>query len=191
VTALHSARLAGIDVDPEVWVGVDRWLAVAHAPDNEYTFRYNPFAPDIEKQRAGRDASPSMSSVGLLMRMYTGWDRNDERLVRGARELLQQMPGENNGLLRDTYYWYYATQVLRHVGDDLWQQWHEVLHPLLLRTQESSGPLAGSWNPYYPVEDRWGKNGGRIYVTTMNLLSLEVAYRLLPIYEKTTLPREE
>jgi len=35
------------------------------------------------------------------------------------------------------------------------------------------------------VPDRWGPHGGRLYVTTLNLLSLEVFYRHLPLYEDT------
>ena len=85
--------------------------------------------------------------------------------------------------LRDTYYWYYATQVLKHVDGEQWQSWNNALRPMLIRTQENSGDYAGSWNPYEPVPDRWGQFGGRLYVTTMNLLSLEVRHRLLPIYK--------
>jgi hypothetical protein len=54
-----------------------------------------------------------------------------------------------------------------------------------VRTQVKSGELSGSWHPYRPVPDRWGAHGGRLYVTTLNLLSLEVRYRLLPLYENT------
>ena len=126
-----------------------------------------------------------MTSVGLLMRIYGGWERDDPRLISGAWFLLQQQaPGETKEL-RDTYYWYYATQVLKHVDGDLWQQWDQQLRPLLTRTQEKTGDYAGSWHPYGPVPDRWGPFGGRLYVTTMNLLSLEVRHRLLPLYEKT------
>ena len=42
--------------------------------------------------------------------------------------------------------------------------------------------LAGSWDPLGPTPDKWAPFGGRLYVTTMNLLSLEVAYRHLPLY---------
>jgi hypothetical protein len=31
----------------------------------------------------------------------------------------------------------------------------------------------------------WAKYGGRLYVTTLNLLSLEVNYRHLPLYDAT------
>ena len=96
----------------------------------------------------------------------------------------QQLPGESKRL-RDTYYWYYATQVLKHIDGPEWQTWNNALRPLLIRTQEKSGDNAGSWDPYDPVPDRWAPFGGRLYVTTMNLLSLEVRHRLLPLYQKT------
>ena len=47
------------------------------------------------------------------------------------------------------------------------------------------GPQAGSWDPYEPTADLWAKYGGRLYVTTLNLLSLEVNYRHLPLYDAT------
>ena len=86
---------------------------------------------------------------------------------------------------RDTYYWYYATQVMFHMGGDYWSEWNRRLHPMLTSSQEKEGDLAGSWNPQAPIPDRWGSFGGRLYVTTMNLLSLEVFYRHLPLYDDT------
>jgi hypothetical protein len=44
--------------------------------------------------------------------------------------------------------------------------------------------LAGSWDPTAPIPDRWGPHAGRLYVTTLNLLSLEVQYRKLPLYDE-------
>jgi hypothetical protein len=44
---------------------------------------------------------------------------------------------------------------------------------------------AGSWEPAGAIPDRWSAHAGRLYVTTMNLLNLEVYYRHLPIYEET------
>ena len=113
-----------------------------------------------------------------------GWDKNDPRLLAGADYLLQsQLPGDTSPQVRDTYYWYYATQVLKFVDGQRWNQWNNLLRPMLIRSQEKSGDLAGSWNPYRPVPDRWGGFGGRLYVTTMNLLSLEVRHRMLPLYQ--------
>ena len=71
------------------------------------------------------------------------------------------------------------------MGGPYWEAWHERLHPMLLETQIQDGAFAGSWHPLSPIPDRWGQHGGRIYVTAMNLLSLEVEYRHLPLYEET------
>ena len=57
------------------------------------------------------------------------------------------------------------------------------LQPLVLASQVTEGPLAGSWDPQQPVPDRWGYWGGRLYLTSMHLLMLEVYYRHLPIYQ--------
>ena len=187
VMALQSGRLSGLDVNEETFIAIAKWLAAAADPANESLYRYNPYAVNSQgvSRIQGRNATPSMTAVGLLMRIYTGWERDDPRLVSGARFLVQQqLPGESKRL-RDTYYWYYATQVLKHIDGPQWQTWNNALRPLLIRTQEKSGDNAGSWDPYSPVPDRWAPFGGRLYVTTMNLLSLEVRHRLLPLYQKT------
>jgi hypothetical protein len=108
-------------------------------------------------------------------------------VVRGAEHLLKNLPAMGTAAQsgRDTYYWYYATQVMFHMKGKYWQAWNERLHPLLVDRQVQSGPMAGSWDPGGPIPDRWGPHGGRIYVTTLNLLSLEVYYRHLPLYEST------
>ena len=185
--ALQSGRLSGLEVPAETWKRIDEWLQVAGDPQREGLYRYNPFAEDSGgvDRSTGRKPTVSMTSVGMLMRLYTGWERTDPRTLAAADYLLsQQMPGDRTSIERDTYYWYYATQVLRHVGGERWERWNAQLHPLLIRTQVKAGELSGSWHPYEPVPDRWGPAAGRLYVTTMNLLSLEVNYRLLPLYEQ-------
>jgi hypothetical protein len=72
-----------------------------------------------------------------------------------------------------------------HMRGDYWERWNGQLHELLTSTQEQTGAMAGSWDPWSPLPDRWSPHAGRLYVTTMNLLSLEVYYRHLPIYEDT------
>ena len=187
VMALQSGRLSGLNVEDETFEAIELWLKVAADPSNESLYRYNPYAVNSKgvSRIQGRNATPSMTAVGLLMRIYTGWQRDDPRLLSGARFMVQQqLPGESKRL-RDTYYWYYATQVLKHIDGPEWQTWNNALRPLLIKTQEKSGDNAGSWDPYDPVPDRWAPFGGRLYVTTMNLLSLEVRHRLLPLYQKT------
>lgn len=186
--AIQSAQLADLRVDAGMKQRLTQWLDIAADPNNPSTFRYNPYAVNSQgvSRVQGIKASPSMTSVGLLMRIYSGWDKNDPSLLQGTNYLLmQQLPNMTTRKTRDTYYWYYATQVLKHVGGEQWNQWNNTLRPMLINTQERKGDQAGSWHPYEPVPDRWGAYGGRLYVTTMNLLSLEVRHRLLPLYRKT------
>ncbi len=188
IMALKSGELANLQVPDEAFRRIDRWLDLAQASRSErHLYRYNPYAPDTQEQRHGQKPSKTMTSVGLLMRLYRGWRRDDQWMIRGADYLMQNLPemGTSRNNERDTYYWYYGTQVMFHMGGQHWETWNSRLHPLLVETQLGEGPMAGSWNPRLPVPDRWGPQAGRIYVTTMNLLSLEVYYRHLPLYEET------
>ncbi len=181
--ALKSAQMAGLEVPAEALAKVSRWLDLAQAAGGSQ-YRYNPYAADTPQQREGRRPNLAMTAEGLLMRMYLGWPQNHPPLVEGARLLQANLPalGSAGQATRDSYYWYYATQVMFQMQGDFWTAWYQRLGPLLAGSQVPSGPLAGSWHPHQPVPDRWAKEGGRLYVTTLNLLMLEVPYRHLPLY---------
>lgn len=184
--ALQSAQLSGLQVPPTTRAGIDRWLTASRGlGDEEYLYRYNPNAADTPSQRHGLVPNPTMTSVGMLTRLYSGAKKQDAEIVKAADYLLQHLPSEGNSdkSQRDTYYWYYSTQAMFHMGGDYWEQWNGKLYPLLVNSQVKSGPYVGSWEPLGDVPDLWGQYGGRLYVTTMNLLSLEVYYRHLPLYE--------
>lgn len=183
--ALKSGRLAGLKVENEPFERIEKWMLQAVDADRPGHFRYNPFAENTERQAHGREVTASMTAVGLLMRLYSGDDRDDPAIRSGAALLLANLPSDLDSRTRDTYYWYYATQVMRHVDGETWKTWAGALRPLLLDSQVTQGEYAGSWDPLLPVPDRWSLHGGRLYLTTMNLLSLEVDYRLLPLYDDT------
>ena len=186
--ALKSGELANLEVPKETYRLIDGWLDSAQASASQpHLYCYNPFAPESAEQRAGRKPTATMTSVGLLMRLYLGWRRDNPAMARGAQYLAKLPPamGTASNPQRDTYYWYYGTQVMFHMGGEYWRNWNRALHPLLVDAQIRKGALAGSWDPRKPVPDRWAPFAGRLYVTTMNLLSLEVTYRHLPLYEDT------
>lgn len=183
--ALQSARLAGLEVNAQTLQRLEAYLQLSQSPDGkQHLYRYNPYAANTPQQRHGLEPTAVMTSVGLLMRLYTGWDSEHAGMQKGADFLLQHLPEEGTveQSKRDTYYWYYATQVMFHIGGNAWEQWHDALYPQLIRNQVVDGPYQGSWDPVTPTPDLWARYGGRLYVTTMNLLSLEVTYRHLPIY---------
>ncbi len=154
--ALQSGRLAGLDVDEAAFSGIEQWLDSAAEPDAVSQYRYSPFVVDTAglSRQQGRRASPPMTAVGLLMRIYNGWDRNDPRLLEGANYLMQQqLPGDATPRERDTYYWYYATQVLKYIDGPLWNKWDSQLRPLLIRSQTKTGDwqAAGIPTTRFPI----------------------------------------
>lgn len=186
--ALKSGQLSGLEVPPDTYDGIKKWLDEAQlSPERGDRYRYDPFAPNTATQRHGRTPTPTMTAVGMLMRMYGGWRRENPDMQSASRYLLNYKPamGTPAAPARDAYYWYYATQVMFHMGGDTWEKWNGALTPLLLESQVKDGVRKGSWDPYQPIEDEWSKHAGRMYVTTMNLLNLEVYYRHLPIYDDT------
>ncbi len=108
--------------------------------------------------------------------MYLGWERDDPRLQNGVAYLLENLPAWNE---QNVYYWYYATQVMHHMEDSPWRIWNEEMRKLLPEKQVRRGRERGSWDPN---GDRWGADGGRLYVTCLSLYVLEVYYRHLPLY---------
>ncbi len=190
--ALKSGQLAGLTVDPRAMRRTTTFIERSRGPGQQSAlFVYNPTAPDTPQQRHGRQPSTVMTAVGMLLEIYAGADRKSASLRAGADHLLANPPtivgeaaaiGTVGNPQRDTYYWYYGTQVMFQMGGRYWESWNAKLHPLLIDSQMNGGALSGSWTPLGPVPDRWGAHGGRLYVTSLNLLSLEVYYRHLPVY---------
>ncbi|HUY34354.1 MAG TPA: hypothetical protein VMV69_16530 [Pirellulales bacterium] len=179
--ALKSGELAGLQVSPECYQRVTAWLDGAQAQANPAVYVYRPKA----KQPHQRAPSRVMTAEALLMRQYLGWRRDNPSMQAGADYLRANLPqwGTANDRRRDAYYWYYATQVMFQVGGPHWEEWNGRLRALLIESQAPEGPLGGSWQPRGATPDRWGREGGRIYVTAMHLLMLEVYYRHLPLYQ--------
>jgi hypothetical protein len=123
-----------------------------------------------------RGDAPSMTAIGLLCRMYLGWTHENASLASGIDFLSQTGPSPGN-----IYYDYYATQVLHHWGGSEWQKWNEALRDRLIETQVKKGDALGSWKP---TGDSGAKVGGRLYETCLSIMTLEVYYRYLPLYQR-------
>ena len=167
VMALESARSSGLEVDGSVFYGVNKYLDLAEHYDGA-AYSYQPHGTPTR----------SMTAEGLLCRQYLGWDHRDPALVRGVEALL-----ENDWFSikqRDVYYWYYATQVLHHLGGKSWQQWNEVMRKELPEAQVKKRRESGSWAPQM---DEYGNFHGRLYTTCLSIYCLEVYYRHMPLYQ--------
>ena len=164
VMALQSARMAGLDVPSDVFEKISRFL---DSVTNDGGSRYG-YMP-------GYASKLSMTAEALLCRQYLGWPRNDERLQRGVAYLANNPIDWSDS---NTYYWYYATQVMHHMEGDPWIEWNRVMAKAIPAKQVAKGPEKGSWST---DGDRWAM-GGRLYMTCLCTYMLEVYYRHLPIY---------
>jgi hypothetical protein len=176
VMALKSAMMAGIYVDHGVFDLAKQFLKSCSSGAYGGQFCYVP----------GQGATPTMSAVGLLCNQYLGTQRNDPLMTEGVGVLMGNLPDNN---ARSLYYWYYATQVMHNVPGPEWESWNRKMRKALIESQIKEKCAAGSWDPdkgppSTPCsKDPWSEAGGRIMVTSLACLSLEVYYRYLPLYK--------
>jgi len=179
VMALRSGQMAGLNVPAQTLQGAKRWLDSC-AKDGGSKYSYTPEA----------GATPVMTGVGLLNRQYLGWGPRNPDLHKGCQYMLQNLPPAKANAetkLGAIYYYYYAAQVMHHMGGDYWNKWNPLCRDFLIATQQKDGHKSGSWNP---EGADWGGPGGRIYSTSLSILTLEVYYRHLPLYRREAGARE-
>ncbi len=169
VMALKSAQMAGLGVNSVTLENPRKWLASVATGRNQGLFRYQPY----------RAEDRSMTAVGQLCLQYMGSAPDDPQLLEGKHYLMGNLPDTGN---RDIYYWYYATLVLHNYLDADWDKWMRAMRRVLVNTQASDGCGTGSWDPELPTMDAWGNAGGRLYMTSLSVLTLEVYYRYLPLF---------
>ncbi len=164
--ALKSGRMSGLYVDPSTVAGAMNFL-------------------DFVERDGGADygylndeqGSSATRAIGLLSRMYLGWQPEYPPLERGIKELQRIGPSRN-----DLYYSYYATQVMYHHGGEVWNRWNPQMRDSLVSSQVGGGEYAGSW---VAADPHGAKAGGRLYATAMSTMTLEIYYRYLPLYGQT------
>lgn len=163
--ALQSARAAGLKVSKATLRRAGRYLDSAMS-DDQIRYAYQP----------GERPNHVMTAESLLCRLYQGWSPEDERLRWAAEWLLVDHPPRVDD--PNVYYWYYATQAMHHLGDELWDGWNLQLRDALVQSQNIYGHEAGSWDPVGPHTPE----GGRLYATALAVCTLEVYYRHAPIW---------
>lgn len=178
--AMKSAQMMGMPQPPRVFDKATRFLNFVQANDGT---EYGYLAPS-EYYR------PGTTSVGILCRMYLGWGKENPKLQKAIEILSERGPDTRNGnegSQADMYYNYYATQIMRHYGDDYWEKWNPTMRDFLIESQNKEGFAAGSW--YFRGEHA-SEVGGRLYTTAMAVMTLEVYYRHMPLYKKETLDED-
>ncbi|MEO2002108.1 MAG: hypothetical protein ABGW75_10835 [Pirellulales bacterium] len=216
VVALKSSQLAGAAVHSDIFRQADKFLDSLTPPAplsrrgrtqvvankignmNRDPTRYHYLASFANSTT--REPGECTSAVGLLCRLYTGWNSNDPRLLQGVNQLLQSNTHPALLLYRN----FYLAQILLHIDHPAWEQWNRRNRDYLVRMQVTettrmnqrnpafgSPPCEiGSWYLTNPtgtaknaIRDRHLAPAGRLAHTALAILTLEVYYRLLPIYK--------
>lgn len=168
VMALKSGNMSGLRVDPMVVKKVSTFLDFVQS-DGGAAYGYS--SPGDR---------PALNAAGLLCRMFTEWKKTNEALLRGAKKLAKGGPS------KDMYTSYYATQVLYHVKQQLpkeWDDWQRKMSQMLIKAQFTDGHQAGSYYEGFNTGHA-PHVGGRIYVTSMATMTLEVYFKHgLPLYQ--------
>ena len=175
IFALRSAHLAGIKVPQKVLKACSGYLDQAATDRSRVTYLYQPGRP-----RGENFLDPVMTTEALLSRQLLGWPRDFPPLVKGVGMISAHLQEAEE---RNIYYWYYATQLLHNMKGERWERWNLKIREGLISMQVKDGTCAqGSWDPFQPQPDIWARLAGRLYLTSLSILTLEVYYRYLPIY---------
>jgi hypothetical protein len=181
VMALKSAHMAGLEVEKSAVKDSIAWVEKMTEPEfgrTGYQQRGGPPARTNESMaKFPASKSEAMTAVGLTVRIFGGRDvKTDEMIGKGADLLVKCLPkwDVDQGTI-DFYYWYYGSLAMFQVGGDRWNKWNAAMKTSLLDHQrlEKDRCEYGSWDPVDP----WSGEGGRVYATAINCLTMEVYYR--------------
>ncbi|MFG0256052.1 MAG: prenyltransferase/squalene oxidase repeat-containing protein [Rhodopirellula sp. JB053] len=167
IMALKSGYMGHLTVPPQTIMGSMRFLDKVQSNGGAW---YGYARPEPELR-------PATTAVGLLCRMYTGWDINNRALQKGVEGL-----AEIGVLKNDIYYNSYAAQVLRQTGGPQWEKFNTELRDWLVDTQAKEGGAKGSWF----FRSNHVSGAGRLCITSFATMILEVYYRHMPLYAEQT-----
>ena len=118
---------------------------------------------------------PAMPATGMFLRQLDLAPPTDPRMLESAELLKTKMLKANKV---DFYFDYYATLALYQHQGPIWKEWNKSMKEIYVTLQKATGDQKGSWDP----KGNHVNAGGRVLATGLAVLSLEVYYRLLPMY---------
>jgi hypothetical protein len=176
--ALKSAELSELPFPQSAIRESLAWLATMTQPGAEPSigYRAGDDPPTLPSGSIFFAETPSMTAVGIYcMDLY----RRRRTLPPGLfGTVLRQPPVWAPGRV-DFHYWYFGTSaavVTTSCSGPLWSTWSSSLKTALVEHQRTllHGCANGSWDP---EEDRWGPEGGRVYATALNAITMMGFYR--------------
>ena len=170
--------MAGLEVPRSSFAGAKSWIHRSTSTDGASGYEGPGGTSSVlTGQEDSFDQLPTMTSVALVCRLFAGERTRDDSMRKGAR-LIAASPPEWKPRRKNFYYWYYGTYALFHFNDEKWSKWNAAMKKALMPTQRKGGCESGSWDGL----GEWCSAGGRVYATSINVLTLEIYYR----YERMT-----
>jgi hypothetical protein len=171
--ALKSAEMSGLQFPKSCYEGTRAWFDEV----TEGTYSRVGYT-----RKAGPKDSLALTAIGVMCRIFMDKNKADPRLSNGCDLLLRDKPKWEPKEI-DYYYWYYGSLALFQFdgpGGAKWRAWNDDMKNVLVKNQNtaSTGCRNGSWEP----ADRWSRQGGRVYATAINALTLEVYYRYANVF---------
>ena len=181
--ALHTARMAGIEIQQEEFERASQFLDSVRAKGSA-RYKYEPTSPDSK-------ATTALTAEALLCRQWLGWPKSFDQMTAGVRYVTadENLPSWTPGR-RNVYGWYYTSQMLHNLGGDDWKRWNKAVRDLVVKNQVTGGPtkgpadIRGSWHPSSGMGEEYADKAGRLYMTALCILILETPYRHQPVYEQ-------
>ncbi len=173
--ALESARKAGIGVDQAALDDGFKFLASMQDPASGrvgYMTTGSPSAREREDmERFPAEKVEALTAAALHARVAQGDRFDQDAAMRSGLERVSRTPPQwdpKAGSI-DFYYWWHGTVALRAAGGPAWESWRKAVEAALLGRQAAEGHPRGSFEP---STDPWCDNGGRVYATAINLMTL-------------------
>jgi len=155
--ALRAAANAGIEVPIETIRDGVRFFKDCYCPGGGFGYTSN------------RGPNPVRSGIGMLVLSLSGQYHSPE--VKATADYLLE---ENCGLdVTDHFYYtcYYVSQAMRQGGGRYWRQCNRIMTAALIQAQDADG----SWK---------ARGSEPTLDTAFALLSMEINYDYLPIYQR-------
>lgn len=180
IMALWIAKTCGLKMPAGTLEKADRFLESLRAEGGV-----------MYRETAAKEASDAATAMGLLCRLYLpakagkNPPATDDGGRRGGIEWLGKMgPSENDAIAN-----LFATIFMRDDRGPAWDDWNRKMRRQLIESQAKEGDAAGSW---WNAKDIQADNGGRLFQTAVNAVTVEVYYARLPLFtlQRNTPPEE-
>jgi serine/threonine protein kinase len=169
--ALLAARRAGVHVPESCFDNGLSWFR--QATDKDWKVGYNSLGTGkvyVPGKNEQYDDHPTLTAAAGLCQFLLAKD--DKNPSKSSVALVARDRPRSTTYALDYYYFYYGTRFGLVAFDlrDL-EPWKAAVTQVLIgeQSKDASACHRGSWAP----NDRWGCEGGKIYATAINVLTLE------------------